>query len=146
MRLPFIGPPRCTLPETTARSDFCKPPASHCYTENMRNRHEQGGSELKPAPDGEGAGSLIPDVLTDGLSVVFCGSALGDVSWERRAYYANPGNRFWQTLAEVGLTPRRLAVEEYPWLIDWRIGPVSYTHLRAHETRHDIVCRLLLEK
>src|SRR5450756_534605 len=26
------------------------------------------------------------------------------------------------------------------------IGTVSYTHLRAHETRHDLVCRLLLEK
>src|SRR5450756_3000166 len=26
------------------------------------------------------------------------------------------------------------------------IAPVSYTHLRAHETRHDLVCRLLLEK
>ena len=26
------------------------------------------------------------------------------------------------------------------------IRPVSYTHLRAHETRHDLVCRLLLEK
>ena len=26
----------------------------------------------------------------------------------------------------------------------WR--SVSYTHLRAHETRHDLVCRLLLEK
>src|SRR5450756_1313792 len=24
------------------------------------------------------------------------------------------------------------------------LGPVSYTHLRAHETRHDLVCRLLL--
>src|SRR5450756_2869000 len=24
-------------------------------------------------------------------------------------------------------------------------GAVSYTHLRAHETRHDLVCRLLLE-
>src|SRR5450756_1162588 len=24
------------------------------------------------------------------------------------------------------------------------IDPVSYTHLRAHETRHDLVCRLLL--
>ena len=24
--------------------------------------------------------------------------------------------------------------------------PVSYTHLRAHETSHDLVCRLLLEK
>src|SRR5450756_2030033 len=29
----------------------------------------------------------------------------------------------------------------------WRLaGSVSYTHLRAHETRHDLVCRLLLEK
>ena len=26
------------------------------------------------------------------------------------------------------------------------VATVSYTHLRAHETRHDIVCRLLLEK
>src|SRR5450759_5839621 len=25
-----------------------------------------------------------------------------------------------------------------------RFTPVSYTHLRAHETRHDLVCRLLL--
>ena len=25
-------------------------------------------------------------------------------------------------------------------------GPVSYTHLRAHETRGNLVCRLLLEK
>src|SRR5450756_3049015 len=27
-----------------------------------------------------------------------------------------------------------------------RAMSVSYTHLRAHETRHDLVCRLLLEK
>ena len=27
-----------------------------------------------------------------------------------------------------------------------RLGPVSYTHLRAHETVLDLVCRLLLEK
>src|SRR5450756_1803860 len=32
------------------------------------------------------------------------------------------------------------------FLDDGRICPVSYTHLRAHETRHDLVCRLLLEK
>ncbi|CZR83256.1 hypothetical protein CDFC105_43976 [Clostridioides difficile] len=30
--------------------------------------------------------------------------------------------------------------------VDSSIGAVSYTHLRAHETRHDLVCRLLLEK
>ena len=29
---------------------------------------------------------------------------------------------------------------------DASIIAVSYTHLRAHETRHDLVCRLLLEK
>src|SRR5450759_607763 len=27
-----------------------------------------------------------------------------------------------------------------------KVKSVSYTHLRAHETRHDLVCRLLLEK
>src|SRR5665648_1162928 len=30
--------------------------------------------------------------------------------------------------------------------IAYPIYAVSYTHLRAHETRHDLVCRLLLEK
>jgi TDG/mug DNA glycosylase family protein len=88
----------------------------------MGNRHGQDRGELEPAPGGQGAEELIPDVLTDGLRLVFCGSALGDVSWERRAYYANPGNRFWQTLADIGLTPRRLAAEEYPRLVDWGIG------------------------
>src|SRR5450756_2831847 len=39
-----------------------------------------------------------------------------------------------------------------PWLVAPGVGlvvtmkSVSYTHLRAHETRHDLVCRLLLEK
>ena len=27
-----------------------------------------------------------------------------------------------------------------------KICPVSYTHLRAHETKANLVCRLLLEK
>src|SRR5450759_3736563 len=27
----------------------------------------------------------------------------------------------------------------------YHASSVSYTHLRAHETRHDLVCRLLLE-
>src|SRR5450756_2219228 len=30
--------------------------------------------------------------------------------------------------------------------LDRGVRTVSYTHLRAHETRHDLVCRLLLEK
>src|SRR5665648_88464 len=38
--------------------------------------------------------------------------------------------------------PLQLAARKYPRRI--AINPVSYTHLRAHETRHDLVCRLLL--
>src|SRR5450759_1457868 len=41
-------------------------------------------------------------------------------------------------------------VRPIAWLICSLMVPrpsaVSYTHLRAHETRHDLVCRLLLEK
>src|SRR5450759_769388 len=33
-----------------------------------------------------------------------------------------------------------------PCLVGMEACAVSYTHLRAHETRHDLVCRLLLEK
>src|SRR5450756_2705466 len=33
------------------------------------------------------------------------------------------------------------------WIVTFHgVHTVSYTHLRAHETRHDLVCRLLLEK
>src|SRR5665811_2517221 len=32
------------------------------------------------------------------------------------------------------------------FLKSYNIDPVSYTHLRAHETVLDLVCRLLLEK
>ena len=49
--------------------------------------------------------SVLPDVLVPGLAVVFCGSAVGAASARRRAYYAGPGNAFWRTLSEVGLTP-----------------------------------------
>ena len=52
-------------------------------------------------------------------------------------------------------TGERIIVEmqnrEQPYFKDRALfylsrATVSYTHLRAHETRHDLVCRLLLEK
>jgi TDG/mug DNA glycosylase family protein len=66
--------------------------------------------------------NLVPDVLARGLDIVFCGSALGDVSWKRQAYYANGGNRFWQTLAETGLTPRQFMPQDYPLVKSCGIG------------------------
>src|SRR5450756_621683 len=41
---------------------------------------------------------------------------------------------------------RRLVARDFRRAPEPVPGPVSYTHLRAHETRHDLVCRLLLEK
>jgi double-stranded uracil-DNA glycosylase len=65
---------------------------------------------------------VLPDLLVPGLRVVFCGTAPGTASARAGAYYAGPGNRFWATLHEVGLTPTRLAPAEYPRLRDFAIG------------------------
>lgn len=65
---------------------------------------------------------ILPDVLADNLTIVFCGSAPGKVSARLGAYYAGPGNRFWPTLAAVGLTPRRLAPHEYATVVRHGMG------------------------
>jgi TDG/mug DNA glycosylase family protein len=65
---------------------------------------------------------VLPDVLQPGLDIVFCGTGAGRRSALAGAYYAGPGNRFWWALAEVGLTPRLFAPEEFPKLPDFGIG------------------------
>lgn len=74
-------------------------------------------------PDLTGGGEyLVPDVLQAGLTLVLCGTAPSRISAAQRAYYANPSNKFWRTLYEVGLTPRLLAPSEYPLLPGFGIG------------------------
>lgn len=65
---------------------------------------------------------LVPDVLEADLEVVFCGTAPSAASYEARAYYAKPGNRFWPTLHSVGFTPRRIAPSEYRIVTKYGIG------------------------
>jgi TDG/mug DNA glycosylase family protein len=65
---------------------------------------------------------LLPDLLAPGLRLMFCGSALGAMSYRLQAPYANPGNKFWKTLHEVGLTPRRMQPSEYRELLALGIG------------------------
>nr|WP_254632603.1 mismatch-specific DNA-glycosylase [Deinococcus sp. GbtcB9] len=75
------------------------------------------------APDLTGSGEyLVPDVLRPGLTLVLVGTAPSRISAAARAYYANPGNRFWRTLHEVGLTPQLLLPQEYPRLPEFGIG------------------------
>lgn len=68
------------------------------------------------------ADMLVPDLLRPGLTLVIVGSAPSRISARAGAYYANPGNRFWRTLAEAGLTGRQLAPHEYPLLLALGIG------------------------
>lgn len=65
---------------------------------------------------------IVPDVLRHGLALVLCGTAPSRASMEARAYYAHPGNVFWKTLHEVGLTTRLLAPRDYPDLLGYGIG------------------------
>jgi TDG/mug DNA glycosylase family protein len=45
--------------------------------------------------------TVFPDLLAPNLSIVFCGTAVGNVSAQRGAYYAGPRNMFWPTLHNV---------------------------------------------
>lgn len=61
-------------------------------------------------------------MLAPGLRVVFCGTAAGSVSAARGCYYAHPHNKFWRTLADVGLTTRRLDCSEFALLPQYGVG------------------------
>src|SRR5688500_18994704 len=69
-----------------------------------------------------GVMTILPDLLRKDLKVIFCGTAAGRESARQSAYYAGPGNRFWDSLYQVGLTPRLLQPSEYTELLNWRLG------------------------
>lgn len=91
--------------------------------------------------------SVLSDVLASGLDIIFCGTAVGKASAQRGAYYAGPGNRFWQTLHRVGLTPHQFTPEEYKNLRRLRIGLTDLVKIisgsdRILSKRHFDVARL----
>ena len=64
----------------------------------------------------------LPDQLRPNLRLVFVGTAASTRSAELGHYYAHPGNRFWRTIHEVGITPRRYQPNEFGTLLDLGIG------------------------
>jgi TDG/mug DNA glycosylase family protein len=65
---------------------------------------------------------ILPDRLAPNLRVWFVGTAASARSAEVRAYYAKPGNRFWPTLHETGITPTLFSPHDYPKLLGLGIG------------------------
>ena len=65
---------------------------------------------------------VLPERLRPGLDLVFCGTAPGRQSALTKTYYAHPQNKFWRTLHGIGLTPGRVAPQDYESLDRLNIG------------------------
>ena len=63
----------------------------------------------------------LPDLLADNLRLVVC-SAADEKSAADGAYYTGAGDKFWETLQTIGLTPRQLKPDEWQSLLEYRIG------------------------
>lgn len=73
----------------------------------------------------------LPDQLRKNLRLVFIGTAAGQRSADLGHYYAGRGNRFWRTIHEVGITPRRYEPHEFSALLKLGIGLTDLCKLGA---------------
>ena len=75
----------------------------------------------------------------------------------REHHFSIPASMFDEEVMEEGLAFDGSSIKGFttieesdmtlmPDLATAKLDPVSYTHLRAHETGRNLVCRLLLEK
>src|SRR5450756_838809 len=92
-----------------------------------------GHSDVHPALRDK-CSDCLAKAKKDGLLVDFCRAEVGDdialIMTHNKGIENEEIHKFaWDTFTEM-----TDVAKEY--------GPVSYTHLRAHETRHDLVCRL----
>lgn len=65
---------------------------------------------------------VLPDLLAEGLAVVFCGINPGLRAAASGHHFEGRGNRFWQTLHGAGFTDRLLRPEDDHLLLDYRCG------------------------
>lgn len=93
----------------------------------VRLKCQNGGSmeaPFRPTPSqlAEARSSTLPDVVTDGLRVLFVGINPGLYSAAVGHNFGRPGNRFWPTLARSGFTPRQLSPCEERELLTLGLG------------------------
>lgn len=66
--------------------------------------------------------ATIPDVIADGLRVLFCGINPGLYSAATGHHFARPGNRFWPALHQGGFTSRLLRPDQQDQLLALQLG------------------------
>ncbi|MGZ9668613.1 G/U mismatch-specific DNA glycosylase [Pseudomonas sp. GNP014] len=64
----------------------------------------------------------LEDILTQGLSVVFCGINPGLLAAAQGHHFAGRSNRFWRTLHLAGFTPHELLPEEDRSILQFHCG------------------------
>ncbi|MEV8592174.1 G/U mismatch-specific DNA glycosylase [Streptomyces sp. NPDC052012] len=64
----------------------------------------------------------MPDVVAEGLRVLFCGINPGLMTAATGHHFARPGNRFWPALHRSGFTPRLLKPSEQRELLAYGLG------------------------
>jgi TDG/mug DNA glycosylase family protein len=74
-------------------------------------------AELEAARD-----RLVPDVVADGLQVLFCGINPGLMTAATGHHFARPGNRFWPVLHLSGFTPQLMRPSEQGELLSYGLG------------------------
>ncbi|MFJ8941359.1 G/U mismatch-specific DNA glycosylase [Streptomyces sp. NPDC102365] len=79
-------------------------------------------TRFTPAELEAARGRLVPDVVADGLQVLFCGINPGLMTAATGHHFARPGNRFWPVLHLSGFTPRQLKPSEQDELLSYGLG------------------------
>lgn len=75
---------------------------------------------------------MLPDYLAEDLVAVFVGTSVATASASRRHYYAGPGNKFWQLIADAGITHgQRLTPEQDDTVLGYGIGLTDLVKGRA---------------
>src|ERR1700760_3595936 len=88
-----------------------------------------------------GSSPGLPDLLANGLDVVFCGINPALQSAILGHNFANRSNRFWRVLHLAGFTPKQLLPEEDRTILEYHCGlttaverpTVRADELAAHE-------------
>jgi double-stranded uracil-DNA glycosylase len=64
----------------------------------------------------------LPDLITKGLSVVFCGINPGMTAAVSGHHFSSPSNRFWRVIHLAGFTPVQIPPEQDRSLLEYGCG------------------------